>query len=404
MPLYKYVAMTPAGDRISGDFNCDNESDVMAMLRTNSYFPVKIVREDAAAARDLVKTHVYKMKLKEVSIFCRQFHAMLSSGIPVLTCLDILRFQAEKKHSRASVENLYEEVQKGRMLSEAMRSQHGVYPELLISMIEAGEMSGNLDTMIDRMATHYEKEYKIHNKIINAMIYPAVLTVVMLSVISFLLTFVLPTFVQMFNQSGVVLPIPTRILLFLSFILIHYWYLVLIIGGAVIYGGYSYLQSPLGKHSLDRFKLKFPVIGMLTRKVAVSRFARTMSTLLMSGMSLLDALDITARVVNNTVITRGLSDVKDAVRKGSTLFDPLKKMGVFPPMLYSMVKVGEESGRLVDMLDKTSNFFEDEFETAIQKATTLIEPIMIVMMSAIVGFIIISIILPIFDLYTIAGQ
>lgn len=404
MPLYKYIAMTPDGERINGDMNCETEADVLAMLRSNRFFPVKITVEDETSMANIVKKRVRRMKIKETFLFCHQFYAMLSSGIQVLTCLDILRFQAEKKPLRESTEKLFEEVQKGRMLSEAMRSQNGVFPELLVSMIEAGELSGNLDTMMGRMAIHYEKEYRIRSKIMNAMIYPIVLSCIMISVIIFLLTFLLPAFMPMFEQSGMDLPMPTKILLVISNIITKYWYLVLLVIALIVYGIYLYVKSPIGRTAYDRFKLKCPVIGKLTRKVAVSRFSRTLSTLVMSGMSLLDALDVTAKVINNRIITKGLSEVRDSVRKGSTLYDPLKKMGLFSPMLYSMVKVGEESGRIVEMLDKTSVFFEDEFESAVQKATTLLEPVMIVVMAVVVGFIILSIILPIFNLYSMAGQ
>ncbi len=397
MPNYKYTALDKLGKKVDKTYSANSREEVLNMLRQNGYYPVNI--EIDSKAKDIKKFSLpSKVKTKDIAIFCRQFYAMLNAGVPIINCLEILRNQTENKKLKKTVGEVYEDVQKGMTFSESLKNHRNVFPDLLIHMVEAGEVSGNLDIIMDRMASHFEKENKINNKIKSAMTYPIILGIVAVIVVIFLLTVVMPTFIGMFEGSGVPLPLPTRILLSISDFLKGYWYLVLIITIGLFYILTKYMQTDKGKYAMDRFKFRIPVLSSTTKKVVTSRFTRTMSTLLASGVSLIEALDIVSRVVGNKIVSDGLQQSKEDVRKGINLAEPIGNIGIFPPMVVSMIKIGEESGALDDILDKTANFYDEEVETAMQRLTTLLEPIMIVFMAVIIGFIVIAMMLPMFDM------
>ncbi len=340
-----------------------------------------------------------KVKTKDIAIFCRQFYTMLNAGSPINSALHILSTQLPNKKLREALSLVEEEVRKGSTLSEAMAKQKEIFPHLLVSMVETGEVSGTLDTVMLRMSKHYEKENRINNKIKSAMIYPLVLATVALGVIIFILTFVMPMFIDMFNQSGVQLPLSTRILLSISNgIKTHglLIFLIIILLASMIR---HYLKSESGQDFSSKFKLTFPVIKKLNQKIIVSRFTRTLSTVLASGIPLVQGLQVVNGVIGNKLAEKKLELVKDKVIKGEGLAEPIKDCGIFPLMLSSMIKIGEESGSLDDILNKTADFYDEELENEIQTATALLEPLMIAVMGIILGFIIISIITPIFGMY-----
>jgi len=397
MPIYKYTAINKSGTKITNDYSAKSQAEVMVMLKENGFYPVKV--EEYIERKEIALSDIFnKVTIKDIAVFCRQFYTMLNAGVTITSTLDILRQQTENKKLRKIISDIYEEVQKGSAFSEALKKHRDVFPDLLINMVEAGEVSGNLDTIMDRMANHFEKEFKINNKIKSAMVYPIILSVVAIGVVVFLLTSVMPTFIGMFTSSGVPLPLPTRILLGISSALQNYWYIFF--GGIIliIIGFNTYKNTDGGKLLISRIKLAIPVIKDSNKKIITSRFTRTLSTLLSSGVPLLEALDIVSKVVGNVVVEKGISVAKEEVRKGSTLAKPIRETGLFPPMVTSMIEIGEESGALDDILEKTANFYDEELETAIQKMTTLIEPVMIVLMAVIVGFIVISMALPMFDM------
>ncbi len=399
MPVYKYKAVDKTGKNIKGEYSAKSLHDVQSMLRTKGYFPTKI--EVATANKDISILDTFTfITLKDIAVFCRQFYTMLNAGVTIIKCLDILRVQTEKRKLREILENVYEEVQKGLTFSESLRNYESVFPELLVNMVEAGEASGNLDIIMDRMATHYEKENRIRNKLRGAMVYPIILGIISVLVVVFLLTYVMPTFVGMFEGSGVELPLPTRILLAISTFITNYWYICLAIVFTAGYMMKKYAQSENGKLVIDNIKFKIPVIKGTTQKVVTSRFTRTLSTLLSSGIPLIQALDIVSRVVVNKVVQKGITTAKDDVKKGISLSEPIKRIGVFPPMVDSMISIGEESGSLDDILDKTANFYDEEVEVALQRMTTIIEPIMIVIMALVIGSIVIAMVLPMFDMFS----
>lgn len=401
MANFKYKAINSEGQRIEGSQSADSESQVREMLLSNQYYPLSIEKENSK--NKISFSFNRKVKLKDIAIFCRQFYVMLDSGLSIGKALNILIEQGEKPKIREALIGVNGDLKRGETLASSMRKRKDVFPNLLTSMIDAGERSGNLDIILKRMAEYYEKETKIRGKIKSAMIYPIVLGVVAIIAITFILTFVMPTFVQMFEENNVDLPMSTKMVLGTSKMLGKYGIIIfLILVTAIILLG-KYLKSEEGQYKLSIINLKIPVIKKLTQKIIVSRFTRTMGIVSSSGMSLVTSLEIVASVVGNKIAEKELLKVKEKVLKGEGLGDSIMKIKIFPPMLASMVKVGEEAGSLDSILDKTADFYDDELEREIQTATTLIEPAMIVVMGIIIGFLLISILTPMFKMYNSIG-
>lgn len=401
MANFKYKAINSEGQRIEGSQSADSESQVREMLLSNQYYPLSIEKENSKNKSSF--SFDRKVKLKDIAVFCRQFYVMLDSGLSIGKTLNILIEQGEKPKLREALIGVNSDIKRGETLASSMGKRKDVFPKLLTSMIDAGERSGNLDIILKRMAEYYEKETKIRGKIKSAMIYPIVLGVVAIIAITFILTFVMPTFVQMFEENNVELPMSTKMVLGTSKMLGKYgiiFFLVLVIG-IILLG--KYLKSEEGQYKLSVINLKLPVIKKLTQKIVVSRFTRTMGIVSSSGMSLVTSLEIVASVVGNKIAEKELLKVKEKVLKGEGLGDSIMNIKIFPPMLASMVKVGEEAGSLDSILDKTADFYDDELEREIQTATALIEPAMIVLMGVIIGFLLISILTPMFKMYNSIG-
>ena len=401
MANFKYKAINSEGQRIEGSQSADSESQVREMLLSNQYYPLSIEKENSK--NKISFSFNRKVKLKDIAVFCRQFYVMLDSGLSIGKALNILIEQGEKPKIREALIGVNGDLKRGETLASSMRKRKDVFPNLLTSMIDAGERSGNLDIILKRMSEYYEKETKIRGKIKSAMIYPIVLGVVAIIAITFILTFVMPTFVQMFEENNVDLPMSTKMVLGTSKMLGKYGIIIfLILVTAIILLG-KYLKSEEGQYKLSIINLKIPVIKKLTQKIIVSRFTRTMGIVSSSGMSLVTSLEIVASVVGNKIAEKELLKVKEKVLKGEGLGDSIMKIKIFPPMLASMVKVGEEAGSLDSILDKTADFYDDELEREIQTATALIEPAMIVVMGVIIGFLLISILTPMFKMYNSIG-
>ena len=382
MAIFKYKAINSEGQRIEGSQSADSESQIREMLLSNQYYPLSIEKENSKSKKSF--SFNSKVKLKDIAVFCRQFYVMLDSGLSIGKALNILIEQGEKPKVREALIGVNGDLKRGETLANSMRKRKDVFPNLLTSMIDAGERSGNLDIILKRMAEYYEKETKIRGKIKSAMIYPIVLGVVAIIAITFILTFVMPTFVQMFEENNVDLPMSTKMVLETS--------------KAIILLG-KYLKSEEGQYKLSSINLKIPVIKKLTQKIIVSRFTRTMGIVSSSGMSLVTSIEIVASVVGNKIAEKELLKVKEKVLKGEELGDSIMNIKIFPPMLASMVKIGEEAGSLDSILDKTADFYDDELEREIKTATALIEPSMIVLMGIIIGFLLISILTPMFKMY-----
>lgn len=394
--IYKYKAISQEGQAIEGFFEAREKSEVLNMLRGNGYLPISVERDVEAQAQ--ISLFSPKVKKKDLAIFCRQFYTMVNAGIGIVKSFEILEAQTSNKTLKNAIASIYEDVQKGYTISQAMMKHERVFPSILINMIQAGEVSGTLDTILERMANHFEKENKLENKIKSAMIYPIVLIVISIAVIIFMLIAVLPTFVGMFTDSGIALPWPTRFILDLSGWLQNYWYILLTISIFTGAAFYYYRSTPGGRRNIDSAKVKIPGIRVTNIKIITSRFTRTLSTLMSSGIPLLEALDIVGRVLNNTIVEDRLLDGVEGISKGVSLSKAVKDVGIFPPMVDSMIKVGEESGSLDEILYKTADFYDEEVEMSLQRATTLIEPILLVLMAIVIGFIVIAIAMPMFDM------
>jgi type IV pilus assembly protein PilC len=397
MPLFEYKAINKAGESIDGRYSANDRSEILQMLRKNEYHPVMI--KEVVEGTDLSKMSVFnKVKVKDIAVFARQFYAMLNAGVTIIQALDILRQQTENRVLKSVVEDIYESVQKGSSLSEAMKEHKNIFPELFIYMVEAGEASGTLDAIMDRMAVHYEKETKVQNKIKSAMTYPIILAIVSVVVVVFMLVAILPTFLSMFEGSGAPLPGPTKFLLSISNGLRQYWYIFLLALGVIVYIIRRYLKTDSGQKAFDQLKLKLPVVKDMVTKVVTSRFTRTLSTLLASGVPLLPSMDIVARVVGNKIFADGILSVKEDLRKGFDMSGPIRRLGLFPPMVDSMIMIGEESGALDDVLRRTADFYDEEVDVAIQRMTSMLEPIMLIFMAVIIGFLVVAMYLPMIDM------
>lgn len=394
--IFKYKSISQNGQIVEGFYEANSEEDVVAMIKGNNQLPISIERDIGRDAQ--VELFKPRVKKKDLAVFCRQLYTMIDAGLSIVKSLDVLALQTENKTLRNAIISVNEEVQKGLVLSEAMKKHRKIFPSILISMVEAGEVSGNLDIILERMASHFEKENKLENKVKGALLYPSVLIVVSIAVVIFMLVAVLPTFISMFEGSGAVLPGPTSLLINISSSLKIYWYLyaafVLILGISI----YIFNQSDMGRRFFDSLKLRIPIVKSTSVKIITSRFTRTLATLISSGIPIIRAMEVVSRVVNNKLIEERLTESIEALRKGVPISRAVKDVGVFPPMVDSMIKIGEESGSLDDILNKTADFYDDEVEAALQKMTTLIEPLLIIGMALIIGFIVIAMTLPMFNM------
>lgn len=398
MPQFTYTAINTSGKKQTGSMEAANRGQLINKLKDDGWFVVKA--EDVAdAIRRKEIGASKKIKLKVLAVFARQFATLINSGITVVKAMDILYQQTEDKTLRESIGKVYEAVQKGETMSDAFRHQGEAYPELFTNMLMTGENAGNLDMVLLRMADHYEKENKLKNKIKGAMIYPAVLGTLTIVVVILMLTVVLPSFVGIITSGGGQIPLPTRILLDLSDFLQSYWYLVLGVIILLVIGFRGFRRSEKGGLKWDSFKLKVPIVKKSLPMIYASRFARTLSTLLSSGIQMIQAIEITARVINNRKLMNELMTVTEDIRKGSQLSTALRRIEAFPVMIQNMISVGEESGLLDDILEKTANFYDEESDAAIARLVGLLEPLMIIFMAVIIGFIVIAIALPMFSMY-----
>lgn len=379
----------------------DDETTMIAQLKSNKLYLVDYKIKEQR--KDIVGGSKITMNSKDLAILCRQLSSMLLSGVTLIKALNILYLQIEKKNIKECIKRLYESVQRGDQFSEAIRKQQGVFPELMVNMVEAGEASGKLDTVISKLADQFEKDTKLKSKIQSAMTYPIILACLAVGVVLILVTQVLPIFMKMFESNGAELPLPTQILVSFSGVLRGYWYFIILGIFAVSILIKAYLSTEKGLLKWHEIQFKIPVVNNVVVKVAAVRFTRTLSTLLSSGMTLMQALEIVIKVVGNRVVMNGLAITKEDIRRGMSLSQSLRKVTALPPMVYSMVGIGEESGTIENMLEKCAEYYDDEVENAIQKLITMMEPLLIIIMGVVVGFIIISMLLPILGLYNTIG-
>jgi type IV pilus assembly protein PilC len=396
---YAYRVRDREGRMLGGTLEADNEQAVVAKLRQLGYAPVSIEAEKGAGLKTEVRLPGSgRVKLKDLAVFSRQFATMINSGLSLLRALTILGEQTANKRLGQIVTVVRAEVEKGTSLSAAMAKHPKVFNRLYVSMVRAGEIGGFLDQVLVKVAETFENEVALRGKIRSAMTYPVVVFIMVLGIVGAMLLFIVPTFQSLYESLGGVLPLPTRMLIGASNLL-RKFFLLLILGiGLLVYGFRRWKRTQRGRYALDRFKLKVKVFGPLFHKSALSRFARTLSTLIRSGVPILQALEIVGDTVNNAVISRAIRDVQDSVREGESLAAPLSKHATFPAMVVQMMAVGEETGALEVMLAKVADFYDQEVEAAVASLTSLIEPILIAVMGAAVGGMVIALYLPLFNI------
>ena len=394
MPVFNYTARTLTGELQSGSIDLPTHDDVVAHLRKNRMIVVKIQQ----APKELKIGFGKGVTTRDVVIMTRQFATMINSGLPLVQALDILSEQSENPTLKDVTRAVVYDVESGHTLADALRKHPKAFTELYVNMVAAGEAGGILDTILLRLATFMEKNDALVRKVKGAMIYPAVIFSVAGMAIVILLIFVIPVFQEMFAGIHQQLPMPTRIVIGCSNILKHYWWAIG--GGAVgsFFGIKKYYSTPSGKLNIDRLLLNVPVLGDLIRKSAVSRFTRTLGTLIASGVSILEGLEITAKTAGNRVIHDAVMESRASIAGGETIAAPLQKSKVFPPMVISMIAVGEQTGGLDEMLSKIADFYDEEVDAAVEALLSLMEPVMIVVLGVVVGGMIIAMYLPIFNM------
>jgi type IV pilus assembly protein PilC len=384
------------GDLVTDKVDLPSKDDVVAHLRKNRMIVVQ-VREAKSKGLNL-KLFGGGIKTRDVVIFTRQFATMINSGLPLVQALDILSQQTENKILADITRQVVYDVESGNTLADALSKHKNAFTDLYVNMVAAGEAGGILDTILLRLATFLEKNDAIVRKVKGAMIYPAVIFSVAAIAVVVLLVFVIPTFQQMFASVNMELPLPTKIVIGMSELLQGFWWLMIGLGIGAFFGLRKYYATEKGKLVMDRLMLKMPVLGDLLRKSAVSRFTRTLGTLISSGVSILDGLEITARTAGNRVIHDAVMESRGSIAGGDTISSPLEKSGVFPPMVTSMIAVGEATGGLDEMLTKIADFYDDEVDAAVSALLSLMEPIMIVVLGVVVGGMIVAMYLPIFGM------
>ena len=395
MPAFTYTARALNGDLRTATIDAPSRDEVVAQLRRQRLNVVKI---DEAAQAANKKKAAGKISMRDIVIFTRQFSTMINAGLPLVQALDILAKQSENPALKNVTRAVVFDVESGHTVADALRKHPKAFSDLYVNMVAAGEAGGILDTILMRLATFMEKNDALVRKVKGAMIYPGVIMSVAAIAIVVLLVFVIPVFEKMFGSVGMALPLPTRVVIGASRFLTGYWWALL----AVLFGaGYSlkkYYASPDGKLVIDRTLLRMPVLGDVLRKSAVSRFTRTLGTLIGSGVSILDGLEITAKTAGNRVIQDAIMESRTSIAGGETIAAPLQKSQVFPPMVISMIAVGEQTGGLDEMLSKIADFYDEEVDAAVSGLLALMEPIMIVFLGVVVGGMVVAMYLPIFDM------
>ena len=394
MANFAYTVRTKDGAILKGIYEASDKVTVVTGLKGKGYIPLKI-KEKTGLNQDVKLSMLNKkVSLKDISIFCRQFSAVIDAGIPILECLDIVRKQTESLKMRSLLNSVYEQVQKGKSLSESMNEFKGQVPPMMINMVEAGEASGTLDKVMARLATYFANKNRIKSKAISATVYPIFIFVFTILAVIALVTFVIPQFKDMYGSMGVDLPGITQMMLDISAFITNNTFLLLILVAGLIGGFIYFINSTKGKVFFDRLFLRAPIVSGVFKKIISATYTRTLASLLSAGVPLIQSLEITDKVINNTVVSKYLEKVREDITKGSRLSTAIGNVKVFPSMVVSMTNIGEESGSLDLIMDKTADFFEEESEAAIERAATMIEPIAIAFMAVIVGVVVISIVMP----------
>lgn len=407
MPVYQYRGYRSDGGAATGIVDAENVKVARLKLRKEGVFPTDVVEQGQAPAgrQDTKAALVARQRGRaavltatDVALMTRQFATLLVAGLPLVDALGVLVDQAEKKPTKSLVADIREQIRGGKSLSVALESYEKEFSPIYVHMVRAGEASGALDQILFRLAEFLEKQQALKNKVTNAMLYPAVMLVVGIGVLFFLMTFVVPKITAVFASMKQALPWPTVVLMSISRVCAEYWMVFLAVGIGSVWLVRRFVRTERGRTAMDRLILRLPLVGDVTRMVSISRLSSTLSTMLASGVQLLDALDVSKRVMNNRILEEAVEGARQNIREGETIADPLKRSGEFPSLVTHMIAVGERSGEMEEMLRRVSQIYDGEVERVVARLTSLLEPIMILLMGVIVFFIVVAILLPIFEM------
>jgi type IV pilus assembly protein PilC len=400
-PSYAYRARERNGKLVEGTAEAENSRLVFNQLRGQNLLVLKVEEHKKPLLKMGLTLSLTskKVKTKVLAIFSRQFATMIDAGIPLLRSLKILQQQVESKPLQRALADIIRDLEQGMTLSEAMGKHPMVFPVMYINLVEAGEVGGVLEQVLERMAVHFEKEDEITEKVKSALTYPGVILLVAVIAIIFMLTFVLPAFAEMLVNLDVEMPVITQFLINLSNSMRHYWYLYMVGAIAVIAGIWAIFKSPQGKYVWDRYSLKIPIYGNMQRKVIVSRFSRTLATLLHSGVPILTSLEVVKKTSNNMVMANSIEKAKESIREGAGMAEPLKISGILTPMAINMIAIGEETGELDTLLEKISFFYDREVDNTVSRLSSALEPILLISIGVIIGGMVLSFMLPMVQIY-----
>jgi Type II secretory pathway, component PulF len=404
MPTFAYTAKAADGKVLTGSSEATSPAELRQRLAEQGLTvqKVKEAKAKATATKSASNQGSFldrfsRVKLTDLSIFCRQFSTMIDAGVSLVRCLDVLAEQSQSPKLRRIVMDLRAEVEAGNTLSKAMAKYPTVFNNLFIGLVRAGEVGGVLEESLQRLSAFLEKDVELRRKVKSALTYPAIVTVVAIGIVIFLVTFILPKFMELFNDLGLKreqFPVMTLMLMDFSNFLTSKWYIMLIIIAVLTVAFKMFTRTKFGRRAYDRFKLKVPVFGKLNHKVALARFSRTLATLLSSGVPILQAMETVAGTVSNEIISDAILDARARIREGDVISEPLRKSKMFPPMVVQMIAIGQESGALDTMLMKIADFYEQEVDAALASLTAAIEPVLIVFLGVTVGFIVIAMFMP----------
>lgn len=412
MPVFEYTGLTEAGKNVRGIRDAESARTLRQVLRKDGVYLTEARPAEAGAVQGEQKTGLARevdvaaalgfggVSSQDLAIATRQLATLIAAGIPLVEALTALVDQIEQPRLKRIMGVVKQKVNEGSSLADALKEHSKVFTDLYVNMIRAGESSGALDVVLVRLADFTEAQAQLRNKIIGAMLYPAIMVVVGVIIVGILFVVVIPKVTKIFDDMNVTLPWTTRLLIAMSSFARDYWYLILIAIPALIYGARRWVRTPRGRAWWDRAQLKAPVFGELVRMLAISRFAKTLSTLLASGVPIITAMDIVKNIVTNTLLSDVIDNARDAIREGESIAAPLKRSGQFPPLVYHMIAIGEKSGQLEEMLQNVAKSYESQVEMRVAALTSLLEPVMIVAMGGGVAFIVFSILMPIMQLNT----
>lgn len=398
MASYKYKAMTADGKTKRGTIEANSLERASDKLKSEGYNVLEL-KDAGALDKDININIGGKVKSKDLTMFCKQFASILNAGVTIITALDMLGEQATNKTMKVALIDMKNSVEKGNNLADSMKMHPKVFPPILINMVQAGEASGSLEVALVRMADHFEKDNRLQAQIKSAMTYPVIVMIVAIAVVIVCMVVVIPNFTGMFEDMNMELPMATKIMIAASDFIIQKWYVLVIIVAVIVVAIKFFKKTSTGEYVFAKLAMKVPLIGNLTIKSSAARFARTLSTLMASGIQLIDAVEAVAKVMTNSIIRKNLLEARDQVAKGVPLSKPISDMGIFPPLLTQMVHIGEETGNLEDMMFRVADFFDEEVEEATKALTAAMEPLIMVFLAGIVGMIVAAVYGPMLSMY-----